>query len=265
MRSPPTTIANRSLTLVPVGPVIERVLERRQRHAASGARAARARRSRPAAGGALDGLPVDDRAGVVGAAVGAVGVEEDGGDRGALELERGRDRGLLVGPARRRTCPRGASVTVLSPPQPISTVPGANGAPRSALSRARLASSLPTWRASPSSVGRDDHRRAAPSALRLERHRLAGGRAGDQQHGLDLEPESGRATRAAAVCRCSRIDRRGPVPEAVPVEDRDRVGGARAVGDGRVGDRVDVVAGDVGDGQVDQPRRRERRPRAGRP
>ena len=40
------------------------------------------------------------------------------------------------------------------------------------------------------------------------------------------------------------------------MEHRDRVGGRERVGDARVGDRVDVIAGDVGDREVDQPRRR---------
>ena len=46
-------------------------------------------------------------------------------------------------------------------------------------------------------------------------------------------------------------------PEVVAAQDRRRVGRGGVVGDARIGDRVERVAGDVGDRQVDQPRRRD--------
>ena len=75
---------------------------------------------------------------------------------------------------------------------------------------------------------------------------------------------SGSSSRRLGVAprRCSRIDGGARVPEAVAVEDRDRVVGSRAVRDARVGDRVDVIAGDVGDREVDQARGRRRRRQA---
>ena len=50
------------------------------------------------------------------------------------------------------------------------------------------------------------------------------------------------------------------IPEAVALEHGDRVGDRGRVGNGRVGDRVERVAGDVGDGEVEivAPRHRHR-------
>ena len=69
---------------------------------------------------------------------------------------------------------------------------------------------------------------------------------------------------AADPCRILADRPRRPLPEAVAVEDRDRVAGPGESGTVGIGDRVDVVAGDVGDGQVDEGRRQRRR-RASRP
>ena len=158
----------------------------------------------------------------------------------------------------------GPSVTVLSPPQPSITEPGANGAPVGGAVAGEVGEQLADLARLALEAGRDDDRRQAERD-RLGRHRIAGGRAGDQQDRLDPVGGRGRGTRESGPWRCSRIDSRRPVPQAVSVEDRDRVAGAGRVGHRRVGDRVDVVAGDVGDGQVDEPSRAAPPPRAGRP
>ena len=131
----------------------------------------------------------------------------------------------------RRTRPRRPRVTVLSPPQPSITDPGPNGAASAALWRARLASSLPTWRASPSRLV-DTTTGARPSSIEAVRHRVAGRRARDQEHRLDpVGIEVGRL----GVRPLKELADRGrrAVPEAVAVENRDRV--AARVESGTVG------------------------------
>ncbi len=92
----PIPIANMSLTLVPVGPVMTRSPSARSAAPAPWASRA-ARRSMPSVCRPVGRVPVHHRAGGVGAAVGAVGVEERRDHRlAAAQPQRRAQRGLLV-------------------------------------------------------------------------------------------------------------------------------------------------------------------------
>ena len=64
---------------------------------------------------------------------------------------------------------------------------------------------------------------------------------------------------ASALRRCSRIDRGVRAQRPLPWRTATASAARELSGDARVGDRVDVVAGDVGDREVDQARGRRRR------
>ena len=191
-RSPSTTIANRSFTLVPVGPVTSAsssAVSATWERCSSSAE----RRSIPAAAARSIVRPSTIAPACSGAAVGAVGVEEDGGHRGALELERGGDRRLLVRAALAEAALAGEGHRALAA---AAEHRGPAGERRAAV--AALAGEVGQQPADLARLALErgrDHHRSQLERQRLVRHRLAGGRPGDQEDGLDRRPRSGPATR----------------------------------------------------------------------
>ena len=177
-----------------------------------------------------------------------------------VQRERGGDRGLLVRPAgaeRRAPAPLRPRVTVASPPQPTSTQGGAARAvPRARTGRASSASWRPTSLRLALELGGDDvggraRRRCASAAIASQAPCAV-----DQHHGVRLGLErAGSARRRSPGARgCSRgSSSQSPRSWRIASASSTRGG----VLDRRVRDRVEHVAGDVGDGQVHQASRRD--------
>ena len=206
----------------------------------------------PGAGRAPGRVPVDDRPGGAGSAVGPVGVEEAGGDRDAVgERQRRRQRRLLVRAAGAEgpVAPQRDRRLAPAPHQHARERPRAVAVGLRASHPGKHPAELAGLALEPG--GNDPCVRAGP--LGLEHHRLAGAAAGDEDHRmrLALEPRGlGRRRREVVADAVGQH-----VPELAVTQDRDRVGDGRAVLDRRVGDRVEDVARDVGRGQVDERRR----------
>ena len=235
----------------------ERVAERRQRHLRAVLEQGRARgRCRPSAARSTVSPSTIAPAWPVPPSEPSVSRKTAATGR-ALELERGGDRGLLVRARPRRSRRRGPG-SRCSRRRSRASPCRARTASRDRRSRARgwRAAGRPgaprprAWSRSPPGAGRA---RCASSAIASQ----AVAPVTSSSVWISAPCSSGDSAAARLEVLADR--RRDAVPEPVAVEDRDRVGGPRAVGDGRVGDRVEVVAGDVGDGQVDQPRRCGRR------
>ena len=172
--------------------------------------------------------------------------------------QRGGERGLLVGAAAAEgSVAVRPSVTVVSPPQPSSTHGRRNGRRRRDALGGELGEAAADDAASPSSsVERTSA--LTPARAGLGGHRLAGARAGDQHHGLRLAAEAGgdsdagrsRCARTLAGARSQRPWPRRTATASAGVEVSWTLGSVIASSD---------VAGDVGDGQVDQARRGDAR------
>ena len=89
----------------------------------------------------------------------------------------------------------------------------------------------------------------------LGRHRLANSGAVRQQDRLRLRCELGRVRGVGG--QVVEDAGREVVPKSAAMKDLDRVVDRRSVLDARVRDRVEHVAGDVGDRQADQASRRD--------